>query len=60
MKCLEKIPADRYTRGSDLADDLRRFLSGQEVLARPKGLLQRGLSWVQQRGIKGRMAGSSR
>jgi serine/threonine protein kinase len=50
MHCLEKIPADRYPLASDLADDLRRFLSGQEVVARPKGLLRRGLSWVHQRG----------
>jgi serine/threonine protein kinase len=48
MKCLEKPAGDRYVLASDLADDLRRFLSGQEVLARPQGLLQRGLRWVQR------------
>jgi serine/threonine-protein kinase len=47
MKCLEKGSVDRYPLASELADDLRRFLSGQDVLARPKSLLQRGLRWVQ-------------
>ena len=46
LKCLEKTPADRYPLAGELADDLRRFLSGQEVLARPKGILQRSLNWV--------------
>ena len=46
LKCLEKIPPDRYTLAGELADDLRRFVNGQEVLARPKGIFERGLRWV--------------
>jgi eukaryotic-like serine/threonine-protein kinase len=50
LKCLEKSPADRYPLASDMADDLRRFLSGQDVLARPMGIIQRSLGWVQRGG----------
>jgi len=39
LRCLEKDPADRYADAAHLADDLERFLAGERIHAKPKGLL---------------------
>lgn len=42
-KCLEREPTRRYASASDLADDLRAFLSHQPVRARPLTAMKRRL-----------------
>jgi WD40 repeat protein len=40
LKCLEKEPKLRYNTAKELAEELRRFLAGEPILARPISTLQ--------------------
>lgn len=46
LKCLEKEPTNRYGSAVALAEDLRRFLGGEEVAAKLPSLSQRLLAWT--------------
>ncbi len=49
LKCLEKEPARRYPTAQELADDLRRFLDGDSIRARPAAVWERGWKWSRRR-----------
>jgi hypothetical protein len=48
LKCLEKEPSRRYTTARELSNDLRRYLDGQPIHARPVSKLERGWRWTQR------------
>jgi aminoglycoside phosphotransferase (APT) family kinase protein len=48
LKCLQKEPQSRYSSAAALAEDLRRYLFGQVVLARPVGDVERVGKWIRR------------
>jgi serine/threonine protein kinase len=57
LKCLEKEPRGRYQNPSELANDLRRFLAGLPILARPAPFWRRGLGHIKRHPIRWGLAG---
>ncbi len=48
MKALAELPHERYATAQEMADDLRRFLDGEPILASPPSLLNRAGKWAKR------------
>jgi serine/threonine protein kinase len=51
LKAMAKNPADRYATAQALADDLRRFVNGESILARPISYGAMCLRWLKRRKV---------
>jgi serine/threonine-protein kinase len=59
MKCLDKSPARRYESAAALADELKRYLEGRPILARPVSLPERAARWCRRNPLVASLIGVS-
>ena len=48
LKCLQKDPPRRYATAAELGADLRAYLDGRPIAARPTTAAERALKWVRR------------
>lgn len=56
LKCLEKDPQRRYGSAGELAEDLRRYLDGEPIRARPTPWLEKAWKWARRKPAQAALA----
>ena len=56
LKCMQKEPGRRYPTAGAVAEELRRFLAGEPIAARPVGRAARAIRWCRRKPL---VAGSA-
>jgi WD40 repeat protein/serine/threonine protein kinase len=56
LKAADRDPARRYQTADEMAEDLRRFLAGEPVAARPPGALERLAMWARREPVVASLA----
>ena len=59
LKCLSKEPAHRYASAAALADDLKRFLNGEPIRARPSRRWEQTVKWAKRKPATAALIGVS-
>lgn len=59
FKCLQKEPDERYASAKELAADLRRFLNGEPIRARPTSRVVRTVKWMRRNPATAGLLGTS-